>query len=119
MEILSEKTTKTPEIVHEEDKGLLKITGRFIPEDPSVLFKQLELIVEKSDREDFTYDIDLEYFNSSVGKNLVNLLNLSKSKFDEVNVNWSVDSCDTDTIEFVESVGDMLKLKINLSKYDC
>ena len=118
MEILSENTPRTPEILHEKNKGLLKITGRFIPEDPSLLFTQLESIVEGSDRTDFTYDIDLEYFNSSVAKNLVNLLNISKSKFEEVNVNWSVDSSDDDTIEFVQNVGNLLDLKINLSKYD-
>lgn len=116
--LLIESTKKTPEVSFNLD-GRLKISGRSIPEDPSVFYDKLFEWVyfycqEPSDIT--TLDIELEYFNSGSSKAILHILRalVDISKKDKrLSVNWYYEEGDDDIMERGEYYESILEFKFN------
>lgn len=116
MEFFIEKTNKTPEVSFNPITGHLRLNGRSIPENPAEFFIKLEKIIDDYNNKSFSFEINLDYFNSSSSKNLLFLLKKSKSKFEKLKINWYSDEEDSDNIDFIKSVEELLNHKIKIIK---
>jgi hypothetical protein len=98
-------TPKTPGVEFDSDKGELRLKGRSIPENSIEFYKPLiEWLDEYVNKPQgkTTVNIQLEYFNTSSSKCLLDLFkkleHLSK-KGNEVIVNWYYEEDDEDMLE--------------------
>jgi hypothetical protein len=116
--LLIESTKKTPEVSFNAD-GRLKISGRSIPEDPTLFYDRLfewtyHYCQEPS--EITTLDIELEYFNSGSSKAILHILralvDISK-KGKKLTVNWYYEEGDDDIMERGEYYESILDFKFN------
>jgi hypothetical protein len=89
-----EKTTSTPYILIDEEKNYMKFEGRSFHENVVEFYKDvnnwLDAYLEK-DFGSFTFDFEMNYFNSSTSKLLHNMLtkmDTRASDKNKVTVNW-------------------------------
>ncbi|MCB0754575.1 MAG: DUF1987 domain-containing protein [Flavobacteriales bacterium] len=70
-----EATPYSPQIAYDEEKQVLRISGRSIPDNPVEFYHPIqqfvESLVERSDS--LTIDVKLDYFNTSSSKQLLDL----------------------------------------------
>lgn len=89
-----EKTTSTPYILVDEEKGYMYFSGESFHENVLEFYKKvIEWLMDylKSDFKSLTFDCELKYFNSSTAKMLLNILMLmdkAASENKKVTVNW-------------------------------
>ena len=89
-----EKTTTTPYILIDEEKGYMRFEGECYLEDILGFFKEINAWLEGhilSDFGEFTFDCAMDYFNSSTTKLLHNMLRLMDKNSNDKNkviVNW-------------------------------
>ena len=89
-----EKTTSTPYVLVDEGNSYLKLEGRCFHENAGAFFKEINDWLDgylSTDFKTFTFDNELNYFNSSTTKLLLDmLLKMDKHSSDEnkVIVNW-------------------------------
>ena len=99
-------TKNTPEVIL-DPKGIIKITGRLIPENAEDFFKPIEEWINeyfKNPADITTVEIRLEYFNSTGTAYLLNLihkityihLHKNTKKF---KINWYYNDEDEDMLE--------------------
>ena len=98
MENLIIEGTKVIPRVFFETNGTLLIKGRAIPVDSSIIFNPMIEWVKNLKIENVNFTINLEYFNTSVSKKLMELflelgINLAIKK---VNVSWHYEEGDDD-----------------------
>jgi hypothetical protein len=114
-------TKKSPEILLSPD-GFIKIRGRSIHENSIDFFKPVEVWVNEyiKDPADVTcIDVNLEYFNSSSAKIIVNLLQkisyvqLKNKKFI---INWYYEEGDEDILERGEYFSSVLNIPFNFTR---
>ena len=116
--LLIDSTKKTPEVNFHAD-GRLKISGRSIPEDPTLFYDQLfEWIFYycQEPKDITTFDIELEYLNSGSSKAILHifraLVDISK-KGRKLTVNWYYEEGDDDLMERGEYYESILDFKFN------
>jgi len=109
-----QKTASTPYILIDEEKGYMKIEGRSFHENILVFFKEINDWLELylvSDFDTFTIDCELNYFNSSTAKLLLNII----LKLDEhatnhkIILNWIT----SETNEIVLECGEDFKEEVS------
>lgn len=85
-------------------EGNLKIEGRSIPEDASSIFNPLIEFAKALEAPNVILDINLEYFNTSTSKKLMELFkNLeSNNKIKNILINWYFEEGDEDSVETAE-----------------
>ena len=89
-----EKTTSTPYVLVDEASSYLKLEGRCFHENAGAFFKEINDWLDSylsTDFKIFTFDNELNYFNSSTTKLLLDmLLKMDKYSSDEnkVIINW-------------------------------
>ena len=89
-----EKTTSTPYILVDEEKGYMRLEGRSFHGNVVAFYKDINDWLDSylaSDFGVFTFDFEMNYFNSSTSKLLHNMLmkmDRSVSEGKEVLVNW-------------------------------
>lgn len=116
-----EKTGSTPYVLVDEDKHYMKFEGECYHENVSDFFKEITEWLNAYLESDFghlTFDCELQYFNSSTAKLLLNILVQMDSHASEdkpVTVNW-LTTADNDIIiecgeDFLE---EMSSLQFNL-----
>ncbi|MFT6026652.1 MAG: hypothetical protein ACI8P5_000904, partial [Bacteroidia bacterium] len=100
-----ESTPKTPEVSFDHDKGVLLLKGRSIPENSIEFYKPLVDWLESysgSPQPKTVCDIQLEYFNTSSSKCLLDLFKkmegMSKGG-NEIIINWYYEEDDEDMLE--------------------
>jgi len=99
-----EPSNKTPEVVF-DPKGLIKIRGRSIHEDPDKYFTPLLKWVEEycqNPPEVTNVEIAMEYFNSSSAKYILNILQMITGLLEQghqVKINWLYEEGDDDILE--------------------
>ena len=112
-----EKTTSTPYVLIDEEKSYMKMEGRCFHEKVTDFFKDVNNWLESylaSDFTVFTFDCEIDYFNSSTTKLLYNmLLKMDRCASAEKNiiVNW-ITTTDNDIMiecgeDFREDVSNM------------
>lgn len=112
-----EKTKNSPEIILDKDASIFKIAGRSIVEDPkefySSIYEWLEEYV-KTPLKETNFVFDLEYFNSSSARQIMELIMLLEKipeTGNKVKVSWLYEEGD----EMSKERGDEIKL---VSKLD-
>jgi hypothetical protein len=107
-------TADTPEVHYQDDAGTLAIRGRSLPEDAWAFYGPLiewakALSLKNSER--LTIEFFLEYFNSSSGRYLLELLStLEKKGKDRVSVVWMVEPDDELMVEKGEEFSSLLEI---------
>lgn len=112
-----EKTKNSPEIILDKNASIFKIAGRSIVEDPkefySSIYEWLEEYV-KTPLKETNFVFDLEYFNSSSARQIMELIMLLEKipeTGNKVKVSWLYEEGD----EMSKERGDEIKL---VSKLD-
>jgi hypothetical protein len=116
-----ERTTSTPYILIDEEKGYMKFEGRSFHENVVEFFSDvnnwLDVYLEK-DFGAFTFDFEMNYFNSSTSKLLHNMLtkmDRHASDTKKVIVNWITTEDNDIIIECGEDFqDDFSRLEFNL-----
>jgi hypothetical protein len=114
-------TTSTPYILFDENKGYLRIEGRSFHKNAVEFYKEifdyLDTFLE-TDFGNFTFDCELNYFNSSTAKVLLNLLKRMEKSVSEKNnitVNWITTESNDIVIECGEDyIEELRALKFNM-----
>jgi len=90
--------------------GLLKITGRALPENAFELFSPLITWVKEFAKDEVNLEINLEYFNTAVSKQLHDFLKAveSNQKFKKINVKWFYEDGDDEILESGEIYEELL-----------
>ena len=109
MESISiEGTPKTPTVNFDAATGIVEIKGRSIPENSIEFYRPLVEWLEdysKGPQKLTTVNIQLEYFNTSSSRLILDVLDILKKFQDEghkVKVNWHFDPDDPDVKDEVE-----------------
>jgi hypothetical protein len=107
--LLIEPTPNSP-LVYFQPNGKLLMEGRAIPENVSKIFDPLLLYISKLSVPDVYFDINLEYFNTSASKKILEILrNINGNKHVQTCVvNWHYESDDDDSLDMVEIFRDCL-----------
>ena len=105
LKINIEESGKTPLVKYFDTDKRLLLEGKLIPENPLLLFNQIETWLEdydNSDQQELTIEFYLYYYNTSSHKRLnmlfkkINALDKNRNK---VNILWKCDYGDEDNIE--------------------
>jgi hypothetical protein len=115
--IIKEKTKNSPEIILDVENSTFKIAGRSIVEDPGEFYSPIyswleEYIKNPLPETDFIFD--LEYFNSSSARQIMEIIMLLEKLHEsdnKVKVSWMYEEGD----EMSKERGDEIKL---VSKLD-
>ncbi len=93
-------TSSTPEVNFNTD-GKLSIAGRSLPEDVELYYAPLEKWMMALEADEVLFDINLEYFNSSSSKKILDLLKIldANTKVKTIEVVWHYEEGDDDCLE--------------------
>jgi len=116
-----QKTKSTPYVLIDEEKGYMKLEGRSFHENVVEFFKEINAWMDTyltSDFRAFTFDCEMNYFNSSTAKLLFNMI----MKMDKhacankkITLNWITTESNDIVIECGESFQeDVCNLEFNL-----
>lgn len=117
-------TAKTPAITFSDNGGILEIKGRSIPENSVEFYKPVMDKLEEysaSPRTQTTVNIQLEYFNTSSSKCLLDIfkkLEHIHKKGNPVLINWLFEEDDEDMQEAGEDYQAIIQIPFNISKID-
>ena len=101
-DIRIEGTPKTPTVHFNAASGSLDIKGRSIPENSIEFYKPLMDWIEeyaKSAQPKTTVNIQLEYFNTSSSKCILDLFKKLEAVNNEIVINWYYEEDDEDMLE--------------------
>lgn len=100
----------------------LEISGRSIPEDANGFYLPvLDWIKKIKDSVPSGYEflINLEYFNTSTSKILLDILTFCEqyhySGLSTFEITWNYDKCDTNMLETAEEFSDIIELPFNIN----
>jgi len=100
--------------------GELKITGRALPEDAIKFFAPLLEWVSGFSAEEINLEINLDYFNTSVSKQLLDLFKTIEMNPDNKNINlkWMYEEGDDEMLESGELYQELLPgIKFTFHKF--
>lgn len=115
-----EGTPKTPSVKFNADQGIIEIKGRSIPENSIEFYKPLVDWLEeykKSPLEKTVVNIQLEYFNTSSSKCILDVFKkletIHKAK-NEVEINWYYEEDDEDMLEAGEDYESIIRIPFKM-----
>jgi hypothetical protein len=116
-----EATAYTPAIWYDPEGRSLTIRGETYPENAmeayAPLFEWLDRYLGRGGSQKLTVNVELNYFNSSSRKALINLFDLldtAARRGRQIILNWIYDEDDADNLEFGEEFqADLRYLKFN------
>jgi len=118
--ILIEGTPKTPDVNFDHSNGALLLKGRSIPENSIEFYRPLVDWLENyssSPQPKTVCDIQLEYFNTSSSKCLLDLFkkmeDMSKSG-NEIIINWYYEEDDEDMLEAGEDYQSIINVPFKM-----
>jgi len=121
MESISiEGTTKTPTIKLDPQTGTIEIKGRSIPENSIEFYRPIVEWLEeyaKSPQKKTTVNIQLEYFNTSSSKCILDIfkkLESLKKARNEVVINWYYEEDDEDMLEAGEDYESIIRVPFKM-----
>jgi hypothetical protein len=100
--------------------GELKITGRALPEDAAKFFTPLLSWINDFSADRVNVEINLDYFNTSVSKQLLDLFKTieNKKEITIVNVKWMYEEGDEEMLESGEIYQELLpRFNFTFHKY--
>ena len=118
--IIIEGTSKTPSVKFDPNEGVFELKGRSIPENSVEFYKPLVEWLDKyqeSPLEKTSVDINLEYFNTSSSKCLLDIFkkleNICRAKHDVV-INWYYEADDEDMFEAGEDYESIVRVPFKM-----
>jgi hypothetical protein len=115
-----EGTAKTPTVRFDGDQGVVEIKGRSIPENSIEFYKPLVDWLEKyakSPKNQTKVNIQLEYFNTSSSKCILDVFKkletIHKSN-NEVAINWFYEEDDEDMLEAGEDYESIIRIPFKM-----
>ncbi|MFP4018818.1 MAG: DUF1987 domain-containing protein [Bacteroidales bacterium] len=121
MESISlEGTTKTPTINLDPKKGTIEIKGRSIPENSIEFYRPIVEWLEEyanSPKKKTTVNVQLEYFNTSSSKCILDIfkkLESIKKARNEVIINWYYEEDDEDMLEAGEDYESIIRVPFKM-----
>lgn len=121
MENLQIEGTDTLPSVEMTTDGKIKIEGRALPEDAHRFFQPILNWTAEYPGSAMQVDINLEYFNTSVSKQLHDFLNVlnTKPKDCEIKVIWSYEEGDDEMLESGEIYHELFpRLSFSFHEYE-
>jgi Domain of unknown function (DUF1987). len=116
MEIFKlERTSRTPFVLMDPTKGLIEIKGISIPNNSYEFFMPLFERIERyvlSPTSTTTVNLELEYFNTSTSKALLELFK-KLAVLANVEFNWHYDNSDEEMLEFGKNYETLLGREFN------
>jgi hypothetical protein len=108
-DLMIEGTDSLPTISF-KSSGELKITGRALPEDAIKFFTPLFKWIEGFSEEVINMEINLDYFNTSVSKQLLDLFRAMEknTRVKKVKVKWMYEDGDEEMLESGEIYQELL-----------
>ncbi len=113
-------TAKTPTVELNADKGLIEIKGRSIPENSVEFYAPVIEWLEayaKSPKAETEVNIQLEYFNTSSSKCLLDVFKKLEVIFKdgiEMTINWFYEEDDEDMLEAGEDYQSIIKIPFKM-----
>ena len=120
MEDLFIQGTDSLPTVSLKTNGELKITGRALPEDAAKFFSPILAWISVFTTEEVNIEINLDYFNTSVSKQLLDFFKRIENKKDiqTVHVKWMYEEGDDEMLESGEIYQELLpRFKFTFHKY--
>jgi hypothetical protein len=116
MENLFIEGSQTLPTVEFQTNGLLKLNGRALPENAHNFFKPLITWVKEFTVDELNLEINLEYFNTAVSKQLYDFLKAveANNNYKKINLKWFYEDGDDEIKESGEIYEELLP-KINFS----
>lgn len=120
----TEQSPKTPIVNFDPSTGIFELKGKSIPENSILfytpLFEWLDNYIQ-SPQPKTTLNIQLDYFNTSSSKCIVDLFKklemINKNGKGEVLINWLYDDQDDDMQEAGEDYQSIIKIPFNLVSF--
>jgi len=115
-----EGTPKTPKVNFDPEKGTLLLKGRSIPENSIEFYRPLVDWLDKystSPKGKTVCDIQLEYFNTSSSKCLLDLfkkMEQMNSSGSEIVINWYYEEDDEDMLEAGEDYQSIINVPFKM-----
>ena len=109
-DIYIEKTTSMPAVSF-KNTGEIKLEGRALPENASVFFDPLKKWASEIDVKEINIEFNLDYFNTSVSKQLMDLFRNFENNhnIETINITWMYEDGDEEMLESGEVYEEMLK----------
>ncbi|MGC9374370.1 MAG: DUF1987 domain-containing protein [Bacteroidales bacterium] len=121
MELISiEGTPKTPAVSFNAETGVIEIKGRSIPENSIEFYRPLVEWLEeysKNPQKLTTVNIQLEYFNTSSSKCILDVfkkLESIKKARNDVIINWYYEEDDEDMLEAGEDYESIIRIPFKM-----
>ena len=118
--ILIEGTPKTPTVNFDATTGIIEVKGRSIPENSIEFYRPLVEWLEEYSKEPqdlTTVNIQLEYFNTSSSKCILDVfkkLEAIKKARNEVIINWYYEEDDEDMLEAGEDYESIIRIPFKM-----
>ena len=116
-DIQIEGTPKTPSVELNTARGSLEIKGRSIPENSIEFYKPLIEWIEsyaKAPQENTIVNIQLEYFNTSSSKCILDLFKRLEVIKKEITINWYYEEDDEDMLEAGEDYDAIINIPFKM-----
>lgn len=116
-DIRIEGSPKTPTVNFLAQEGVLDIKGRSIPENSIEFYKPLIDWIEsysKSPQNKTTVNIQLEYFNTSSSKCILDLFKKLEAVNNEIVINWFYEEDDEDMLEAGEDYDAIINIPFKM-----
>ncbi len=118
--LLIEGTAKTPNVKFDEEQGLIEIKGRSIPENSIEFYKPLVDWLDmyaKSPKSHTKVNIQLEYFNTSSSKCILDVFKKLESihkASNDIIINWYYEEDDEDMLEAGEDYESIIRVPFKM-----
>lgn len=113
-------TDRTPEVDLNFSKGVLALSGRSITENPISFYKKIEDYIAaylKHPQQNTVFKVNLEYFNTSTSKCLVDIFKLFESlnsSEHKVVVEWYYEKDDEEIMDSGEDYKDIVDIPFEI-----
>ncbi len=117
------ESERTPKIFLDKNQGIIKISGKAMPDNAKTFFEPILEWVEKyiQDPNDKTYVcFDLEYFNSSASKMILQIVKAFKNlkdKGNQIEIDWYYMEDDDDILDSGKTFEELSELKFEYVCY--
>jgi hypothetical protein len=121
MENLFIEGSDTLPTIELNDNGLIKITGRALPENAFDFFRPIIKWVKEFTAVDINIEINLEYFNTAVSKQLHDFLKTIEENPNnkKINLKWFYEEGDDEILESGEIYEELLpRIKFSYHQYN-
>ncbi len=115
-----EGSAKTPTVLMDAEAGKVQIKGRSIPEDSVNFYKPIvDWLTEYATqpKEETVVDIELEYFNTSSSKCILDVfkkLEVIHKEGNKITINWYFEEDDEDMLEAGEDYQSIIKIPFKM-----